>query len=361
MSGRDKKDNEDSVGSLSRLFRALFKRRKTPLQNVEDPQIEVAVEIPQQHEQAAATTVAPTIEEEETATMPRAPKATVAAARPVVTHNYQLRSRDATIEQEKDQKDTMVPTKKPVYVTIEVMDARISVGKWNEVTVEDTTSISELKTRLISTTSTVVTKNLRLSYERRELADHMKLSSLITPLLKSPTLRVDVLPDPHTFSFLPTELLDPQWDRLLPPSASTVAQRGGNPYVRPGGWMRFGLKVTNKYQTYPKWLGPPGPRDWSDKDEWIVTYHGTACQSAASIARQGYNTSVVWSTGSLSYTNGYSQKGHYYEATTGVCYRVVVQNRLSPKYARASQGASSGIYTAPPEYIRPYAILVQRV
>lgn len=69
--------------------------------------------------------------------------------------------------------------------------------------------------------------------------------------------------------------------------------RGDEPYRRPYGWMRFALKVLNKYPDGNAWLGPDGWRSHSMPGEWPVSYHGTGLQEAKGIIQSYYQTGRV--------------------------------------------------------------------
>ncbi|KAJ3016609.1 hypothetical protein HKX48_003951 [Thoreauomyces humboldtii] len=223
--------------------------------------------------------------------------------------------------------------------------------------------VAELKDRILEEHKLLPGTGLRVAHAHRELDDHLPLSTCSI----LPEITLDPLPCPRRFmSFLPAELLDPDWDRDYTVAVdATIASRGGREYKRPIGWWRFGLNVKGKHGN-DKWLGKPGPRNESSKGEWMVTYHGTSFKSAASIARHGYYSGpewmridsyvppCVWSTSNLAVTDSYSAKGHYMHE--GVSFKVVMQNRVDPDHA-TNQGG--GIFTAPRQYVRPYAILVQ--
>ncbi|KAH7706624.1 hypothetical protein AAVH_26153, partial [Aphelenchoides avenae] len=59
--------------------------------------------------------------------------------------------------------------------------------------------------------------------------------------------------------------------------------RGGTPYIRPTGSMRYALEVANRYDD----------KDWlkNDASGWAVAYHGTARENALSIVRNGFHVS----------------------------------------------------------------------
>ncbi|KAI9097062.1 hypothetical protein DFS34DRAFT_622376 [Phlyctochytrium arcticum] len=201
----------------------------------------------------------------------------------------------------------------------------------------------------------------RLAFGQEELLDHQPLS--VYGLYNN--ARLLSLPDHAPFlSFLPPMThRATKWDRTYATQGSTTAKRGEYPYYRPKGWMRFGLSVTGKYGP-DTWLGKPGPRDASSPGEWIVTYHGTPFSNVASIVKNGYNTANVWSTSDLNTAVGYSAKGHYIDAS-GVQWRCVIQNRLSPEasitHNRGHHAPGHYIFAVLPQQIRPYAVLIQRV
>ncbi|KAJ3183876.1 hypothetical protein HDU87_005992 [Geranomyces variabilis] len=272
---------------------------------------------------------------------------------------YQLRSRGPALALDLDSVPKITQQKMKPQPPATVVVSWTVNGSSKEI------EVAELKKRIADRDPTHQ-PIVRMSHNRNEwandaavLLDHVKhiLAAAATPspTIQQPRVVVDFLPDLKLFPFLPLELLEPQWDRHYTiEDARGSAERGGVSYTRPGGWMRFGLRVKGKYSD-DKWLGPPGPRDTSDKDEWFVTYHGTAHQSATSIARQGYNTGTVWSSTSIADTGSYSCKGPYFPSKGKQGYAVVMQNRVSKKHAISQGGA---IYTAPQRNIRPYAILI---
>ena len=86
-------------------------------------------------------------------------------------------------------------------------------------------------------------------------------------------------------------LLDPKHDCdfTMEKDNGTQYFRGGEPYYRPYGWMRFALKVRGKYGD-GRWLGEPGPHVSSSPDEWAVSYYGTKVENCSSILQSGYPT-----------------------------------------------------------------------
>ncbi|KND04649.1 uncharacterized protein SPPG_00365 [Spizellomyces punctatus DAOM BR117] len=197
----------------------------------------------------------------------------------------------------------------------------------------------------------------RIAFERTELEDHHTLSTYSL----YHEARLTLLPDSAQFLsfFPPAKYLEPGWDRDYSKCGDNqiVGLRGGHCYVRPTGWLRFGLKVKGKYED-DMWLGAPGPRNESSEGEWIVTYHGTSYTNIASIVQKGYRASHdgwVWSTMDIAVTHSYSQKGFF--VSGGRTWRVVLQNRVHPSCCQLNYNA----VTVKPKDIRPYAILVQQV
>ncbi|XP_077599025.1 uncharacterized protein LOC144214489 isoform X2 [Stigmatopora nigra] len=66
--------------------------------------------------------------------------------------------------------------------------------------------------------------------------------------------------------------------------------RGGEVYQRPCGWLRFALKVWDKYPDGNAWLGNRGhcTTKYSKHGEWPVSYHGTSDDGARAIIVTNY-------------------------------------------------------------------------
>ena len=92
--------------------------------------------------------------------------------------------------------------------------------------------------------------------------------------------------------YMDSSLLDPSFDFDFTTLKcdGKVYYRGDFPYYRPYGWKRYALKVTGKFEN-DDWLGIPGNRTHSTKEEWPVSYHGTATKCAQSISDEGYKLS----------------------------------------------------------------------
>jgi hypothetical protein len=75
-----------------------------------------------------------------------------------------------------------------------------------------------------------------------------------------------------SFLIRPKNILNPLGDKIYPLSDKNKSEplfRGGEPYYRPYGWKRYGLKVSLLKYENDKWLSNDG-----NSDEWAVAYHG---------------------------------------------------------------------------------------
>jgi hypothetical protein len=159
-------------------------------------------------------------------------------------------------------------------------------------------------------------------------------------------------------------LLDPRWHRHSakrlddPPAFRGFFHGQPHAYVRSDRGLRFALNVAGKYEDN-RWLGPPGPRAEAHPDEWIVTYHGTSARSAASIAKEGYNTTQVWSTSNMREAESYARTRGHHRGAFGERWLVIVQNRVDPRHVKRSGISYCDYYLVERHHIRPYAILLR--
>ncbi|RIA98179.1 hypothetical protein C1645_813227 [Glomus cerebriforme] len=147
--------------------------------------------------------------------------------------------------------------------------------------------------------------------------------------------------------------------------------RGDFVYKRPCGWNRIALNVLDKYENN-NWLGVGGKRRYateSVKDEWPVSYHGTAKYNFNSIADDGYKLSRgkrfmfghgIYSTPDIDVAAKYATKFTYEDKN----YRVVFQNRVNPNNLVRVTNEETGVgeYWISPnsEDLRPYGICIKR-
>ncbi|KAJ3008379.1 hypothetical protein HKX48_008558 [Thoreauomyces humboldtii] len=338
-------DGDVDMGTLSKVFKALYIRRIKKDKTTEEPAMPVTRSTAAAEKEVPYNLRSKGPVEVDFTTVPKV-TSSAASSRRSVQSSHSGRSRVSAASPS----PSPVPTIKVVFQHQSPLTLQVS---------SDTT-VADLKLQILKTHTLTPGTKLRIAHSRRELHDdRLPISTYVVPtFFVSIPLRLDPLPCPERFkAIFPAELMDPEWDRDYTVNCDdkTAVSRGGHKYARPKGWWRFGLKVKGKYED-DKWLGEVGPRSKSSKGEWMVTYHGTAYPNAASIARQGYNTTEVWSTTELPVTMSYSARGHY-PVGTGF-FRVVMQNRVDPKRV-TPQGAGSGIFTARSKFVRPYAILVQ--
>ncbi|TRZ01021.1 hypothetical protein DNTS_016667 [Danionella cerebrum] len=114
-------------------------------------------------------------------------------------------------------------------------------------------------------------------------------------------------------------------------------QRGNEPYHRPYGWMRFALKVKNKYADGNTWLGSCGWRNHSVSGEWPVSCHGTSLEGAQGISTSYYRAGPrdrfgrgIYSTPDLAVAIEYTKDKQFTSEMNGKTYKVILQNRINP-------------------------------
>lgn len=159
-----------------------------------------------------------------------------------------------------------------------------------------------------------------------------------------------------------TDDLDPLWngDFTHVKDGTRKFIRGGLEYKRPCGWMRYGIKVFDKYDDNG-WLGCDG-----NGNEWPVSYHGTSVDSASHIVRDMYDVTKtkvavygkgIYSSPDPEYAAGYSRIFKYDK--DGEMHTIVLQNRVNP--SAVSTYAGGTIFLVPNgQHIRPYGILIRK-
>ncbi|CAG8512375.1 8267_t:CDS:2 [Funneliformis caledonium] len=174
--------------------------------------------------------------------------------------------------------------------------------------------------------------------------------------------------------FIHTQHLDPAYDydfTYVNDNGRTF-MRGDHIYKRPCGWNRIALNVLDKYDNN-LWLGVGGGKRRhstdSVKDEWPVSYHGTAKYNCNSIADDGFHFSKgkrfmfghgIYSTPDIDVAAKYATKFTYEENN----YRVVFQNRVNPNNLVRLKNEETGFgeYWISPngEDLRPYGICIKK-
>jgi hypothetical protein len=135
-------------------------------------------------------------------------------------------------------------------------------------------------------------------------------------------------------------------------------------YIRPCGWRRFAIKVSDKYENLI-WLGQT-----NEPGEWPVSYHGTGFNRAKSIAMDGYDLTKgkrfaygygVYSTPDIKVAEKYAVQ-FFHE---GHQYLVVLQNRVNPTslIKISADRTSVGEYwlNSSDKDVRPYGICIRKL
>lgn len=162
--------------------------------------------------------------------------------------------------------------------------------------------------------------------------------------------------------------------------------RGNEPYIRPCGWSRVALQVTQKYDGGDNWLG-------TGKDAWPVSYQGQNMDgslgiilthggdpddepqfldaAAASLVTGETRGRGVYSTPDIKMAENYCKK--FKSKVDGKTYKVVLQNRINPGKRQKCQREDVWLIYIPKECndvqtraivqesIRPYGLLLKQV
>jgi hypothetical protein len=140
--------------------------------------------------------------------------------------------------------------------------------------------------------------------------------------------------------------------------------RGGIKYVRPCGWQRFAIKVSDKYENLV-WLGAT-----NNPGEWPVSYHGTGFNQAKTIAMDGYDLTKgkrfafgygVYSTPDIKVAEKYAIKFLHGNEQ----YLVVLQNRVNPETLVKVSGDRTGVgeywINSDDKDVRPYGVCIRKI
>ncbi|KAK7138812.1 hypothetical protein R3I93_016043 [Phoxinus phoxinus] len=235
-----------------------------------------------------------------------------------------------------------------------------------------------IKLQIAELTTLALLKNepvtcLTSSLSRMFLDDKKKsqetLRSESSSLRKELFVISDYFFDPK-FDFDFTNMSKPNYEACM---------RGGEPYKRPYGWMRFALKVRNKYPDGNAWLGTDGWRCRSAPGEWPVSYHGTDLQGAAGIIESQYMSGDrqvygrgIYSSPDIIIADIFAKTKNFISQKNGNTYKVIMQNRINPQIREEK---TKDIWLVPiPEgtsveeekkivesAIRPYGLLLKKM
>ncbi len=182
---------------------------------------------------------------------------------------------------------------------------------------------------------------------------------------------------------IPDDFFDPKFDfdfTNKSESKSDECMRGDEPYKRPYGWMRFALKVRDKYPDGNAWLGTDGWRSRSVPGEWPVSYHGTGFKGAEGIIqthfkagdRQAYGRGI-YSSPDINVAEVYAKSKTFTSQKNGKTYKVIMQNRVDPKKREIIKQKNFWLVPVPEgtsaekekeiveSSIRPYGLLLKEV
>lgn len=185
----------------------------------------------------------------------------------------------------------------------------------------------------------------------------------------------------HDLFIMDDEFFDSRfdYDYTHAPRDTQIFRRGNEIYKRPCGWMRFALKVLDKYNNGNAWLGSPGYRTQSDPYEWPVSYHGTSLTAAEGIISYHYipGSGQVYGRGVYSTPDVDVAESHGYAKTfhskNGKTYKVCLQNRINPRARQITNNPQYWLVPVPDgtpvwlerhivmESIRPYNLLLKEV
>lgn len=182
---------------------------------------------------------------------------------------------------------------------------------------------------------------------------------------------------------IPDEFLDPAYDfdftDMSESTSDSDCKRGNESYKRPYGWMRFALKVRDKYPDGNAWLGTDGWRTRSDPGEWPVSYHGTSVQGAEGIIKSHYKAGDGKIFGRGIYSSPDIGVAKIFANTTfksqrnGKTYNIIMQNRVNPKKREIIEDMDYWLVPIPAgtsakkekeiveSSIRPYGLLLKEV
>ncbi|CAG8471859.1 15967_t:CDS:2 [Funneliformis caledonium] len=206
---------------------------------------------------------------------------------------------------------------------------------------------------------TITLRNVNANTSVRQLKNEIYKTERIPP--EEINLRGSI-----TIFVLDRDFLDPPFDYdFTNIQSSKKYMRGNFNYNRPYGWRRIALKILDKFNDN-SWLGVNNRVTCFDsvKDEWIVSYHGTAKHNANSIAKDGFDLSKgkrfhfghgIYSTPYIEIAASYAQNFDL----EGEKYKIVFQNRVKPNAFKTVSDGSIFV-TDNDRDIRPYGICIQK-
>ncbi|CAF0852977.1 unnamed protein product [Adineta steineri] len=224
-------------------------------------------------------------------------------------------------------------------------------------------TIGEVKT-VVQNMEDIPVDQQRLIYGGRQLENGRTLSYY--KIKKESTLHLALRLLGGHEAILDPSTMDPGFDYDFTniKDENKTFTRGAEKYVRPCGWKRYAIKVSDKFENLT----------WIDHNnipgEWPVSYHGTGQNEARTISMDGYDLSKgtrflfghgIYSTPDVNVAKKYAKQFSF----KGGNYLVVLQNRVNPTTLVKISADRTGIgeyWVSPSDKdIRPYGICIRKL
>eukprot|EP00210_Caulerpa_lentillifera_P006595 g6300.t1 len=263
-----------------------------------------------------------------------------------------------------DETETQNPEYASFSISIQTMEGVPFV-----LTVRSDMTVAEIKETIEAERSISVNEQ-RIIYSGRELDDRFTLRDYRI----EPEFYLHLVRRVRSSSnrlVLSTRTLAPQFDydftRVEDDGVTFI--RGGEPYRRPCGWMRFALEVQGQFEN-DIWLGADGIRTGSSEGEWPVSYHATGAFADETMAQTGCRLATgrefgfrhgIYSTPDFEVAQRYANTFNF----EGRRFAIIFQNRVKPtalrKLGRADE--ETGEFWLNPNHfeLRPYGILIKQL
>ncbi|CAG8539780.1 2252_t:CDS:1 [Acaulospora morrowiae] len=261
-----------------------------------------------------------------------------------------------------DQFNQLLSPKIPRKITIFVVTL---TGKLVTLDVQTNYTIYQVKRQIfdaegIPVHHQILTYNERV-LENNRILEYYGIQDNVTLLVK----KVDI--KNVTQYVIDPQSLDPKYnyDFTDVKDSGLKFMRGKFEYRRPIGWKRYAIKVRGKYEN-DAWLGKDTFRTESCKNEWPVSYHGTAYHNANSIVNDGYLLSKgknfaygrgIYSTPDIKVAEKYATEFTF----KGETYKLILQNRVNPKSLIPVKTYVGEYWISPKgEDLRAYGICIKK-
>lgn len=226
------------------------------------------------------------------------------------------------------------------YILTEALSAVLGVTVKLQSDCKDLDGAIKLQIANLTTLALLKNESQRVTYLTSSLSqlfvgDKKKLQKNPKSESASSSLRKELF-------VISDDFFDPKFDfdfTNMSELKSDACMRGDEPYKRPYGWMRFALKVWDKYPDGNAWLGTNGWRSRSAPGEWPVSYHGTDLQGAAGIIQSQYTAGDgvqaygrgIYSSPDINVADVFAKTKTFISQKNGKTYKVIMQNRINPQ------------------------------